>query len=104
MPELWLGPVPPVERHFRASVAYRMCLVADGEFDGMLSLRQAWEWDIAAGALIAAKAGATVTNRLGEAIRFNAVVPRSNGVLAAAPGLHRDLLAQLRNAVNIRSK
>ena len=98
VPELWHGPVPPVERHFRASVAYRMCLVADGEFDGMLSLRQAWEWDIAAGALIAARAGATVTNRLGEAIRFNAAVPRSNGVLAAAPGLHRELLAQLRDA------
>ena len=95
-PELWRGPVPAVERHFRASVAYRLCLVAEGAFDGMLSLRQAWEWDIAAGALIAARAGAAVTNRAGEAIRFNAEVPRSDGVLVAAPGVHRDLVAQLR--------
>lgn len=95
-PALWHGTVPDVTRHFRASVAYRLCLVADGAFDGMLSLRQAWEWDIAAGALIASRAGAAVTNRLGEAIRFNAQTPRSNGVLVAAPGLHAVLLAQLR--------
>jgi myo-inositol-1(or 4)-monophosphatase len=88
--------VPPVTRHFRASVAYRLCLVAEGAFDGMLSLRQAWEWDIAAGALIASMAGATVTNRLGEPLRFNAETPRSNGILVAAPLLHDALLAQLR--------
>ncbi len=94
-PDLWRGPVPPVQRHFRASVAWRLCLVAEGAFDGILSLRQAWEWDIAAGALIAERAGAAVTNRLGEPIRFNAEVPRSNGILVAAPGLHRDLMAGL---------
>ncbi len=95
-PELWNGPVPEVTRHFRASVAYRLCLVADGAFDGMISLRQAWEWDIAAGALIADRAGATVTNRQGTALHFNAELPRSNGVLVAAPGLHRELLARLK--------
>lgn len=95
-PDLWHGPVPEVTRHFRASVAYRLCLVAEGEFDAMLSLRQAWEWDIAAGALIAALAGASVSNRLGEALRFNAETPRSNGVLVAAPALHTALLAQLK--------
>ena len=95
-PDLWTGPVPEVTRHFRASVAYRLCLVAEGAFDGMLSLRQAWEWDIAAGVLIAARAGAAVSNRRGEALQFNAGVPRSNGVLVASPGLHHDLLARLR--------
>lgn len=95
-PELWTGPVPEVTRHFRASVAYRLCLVAEGAFDGMISLRQAWEWDIAAGALIASMAGAAVTNRLGDALHFNAETPRSNGVLVAAPGLHSDLLARLK--------
>ena len=96
VPELWHGPVPDVTRHFRPSVAYRLCLVAEGAFDGMLSLRQAWEWDIAAGALIAAQAGAAVTNRRGEALRFNMEPPRSNGVLVAAPGLHGELLARLK--------
>ncbi|MEO8243181.1 MAG: 3'(2'),5'-bisphosphate nucleotidase CysQ [bacterium] len=94
-PDLWLQ-VPQLTRHFRASVAYRLCLVADGSFDSMLSLRQAWEWDIAAGALIAARAGAIVTNRNGDLLHFNAELPRSNGVLVAAPGLHHVLLDQLK--------
>ncbi len=94
-PELWTE-VPDVARHFRASVAYRLCLVADGAFDGMISLRQAWEWDIAAGALIASRAGATVTNRQGSPLHFNAESPRSDGVLVAAPGLHGALLARLK--------
>ena len=93
--EHWIGPVPDITRSFRASVAYRLCLVAQGAFDGMLSLRQAWEWDIAAGALIAERAGAIVTDRTGAALRFNAEIPRSNGVLAAPPGLHAELLARL---------
>ena len=94
--DLWTE-VPDVTRHFRASVAYRLCLVAEGGFDGMLSLRQAWEWDIAAGSLIAARAGAVVSDRLGQSLRFNAPVPRSNGVLVAAPGLHGALLARLKH-------
>ncbi|MEO6300784.1 MAG: 3'(2'),5'-bisphosphate nucleotidase CysQ [Paracoccaceae bacterium] len=94
-PDLWTE-VPDVTRHFRASVAYRLCLVADGAFDGMISLRQAWEWDIGAGALIADRAGATVTNRLGAPLHFNAELPRSNGILVATPGLHCELLARLK--------
>lgn len=94
-PEHWPGGVPDLRRSFRASLAYRMCLVAEGRHDGMLTLRDTWEWDIAAGALIAERAGARVTDRTGGALRFNAAHPRAPGVLAAAPGLHRALLARL---------
>ncbi len=94
-PELWRGGVPDVKRGFRASVAYRLALVAQGRFDGMLSFRKGWEWDIAAGALIAARAGATVTDATGKALAFNRPVPQSNGLLVAAPALHAALLARL---------
>jgi myo-inositol-1(or 4)-monophosphatase len=94
-PENWPGGVPPVKRSFRASLAYRMCLVAEGRHDGMLTLRDAWEWDIAAGSLIAERAGARVTDRQGAALRFNADPPLAPGVLAAAPGVHRGLMARL---------
>jgi myo-inositol-1(or 4)-monophosphatase len=94
-PEYWPGGVPQVQRHFRASIAWRLCLVAEGAFDAMLTLRPAWEWDIAAGALIAARAGAAVSDRRGAALRFNAPDPRSDGVVVAAPGLHADLMARL---------
>jgi myo-inositol-1(or 4)-monophosphatase len=94
-PEHWPGGVPDVKRSFRASVAYRLALVGQGRFDGMLSFRQGWEWDIAAGSLIAARAGAAVSDRHGAALRFNMPVPKADGVVVAAPGLHRALMERL---------
>lgn len=96
-PDQWIGAPPEVIRAFRASVAYRLSLVADGAFDGMLSFRQAWEWDIAAGALIAEKAGAVVTDRTGAALQFNRANPRSNGLVAAAPGFHAALIKRMKS-------
>ena len=94
-PEHWSGGVPAVKRSFRTSLAYRLCLVAEGRHDGMLTLRDAWEWDIAAGALIAQRAGATVTDRHNQALIFNTEHAKRPGVLAAAPGLHACLMARL---------
>ncbi|WP_151720249.1 3'(2'),5'-bisphosphate nucleotidase CysQ [Gemmobacter serpentinus] len=94
-PDHWPGGVPEVKRSFRASLAYRMCLVAEGRYDAMLTLRPAWEWDIAAGALIAARAGAVVTDRQGHALQFNNPHPQSDGVIAAPLGLHSALRAGL---------
>lgn len=94
----WPGGVPDLRRSFRASLAYRLCLVAEGRYDGMLTLRAAWEWDIAAGGLIAERAGAKVTDQAGAALRFNAAHPQANGVIAASPGLHAALLARLHPA------
>lgn len=94
-PQHWPGGVPDLKRSFRASLAYRLCLVAEGRHDGMLTLRDAWEWDIAAGSLIAARAGAAVTDRTGQTLRFNQPNPLAPGVLVAAPGLHAALLQRL---------
>lgn len=89
--------VPPVKRHFRPSLAYRFCLVAEGRFDAMMTLRDCWEWDIAAGSLIAQEAGATVTDRRGAALQFNSPAARTPGAIAAAPGIHPALLAPDQN-------
>jgi myo-inositol-1(or 4)-monophosphatase len=94
-PALWPGGVPPVIRAFRPSLAYRLCLVAEGRYDAMLTLRDAWEWDIAAGALIAAEAGATVTDRTGASPRFNAAHPATAGLVVAGAALHDRLIAGL---------
>lgn len=93
--EKWPGGVPEVQRSFRASLAYRLCLAAEGRHDGMLTLRNAWEWDIAAGSLIAARAGAVVTDRHGAALRFNQPGALAAGVLALPPALHADALRRL---------
>ena len=94
-PEHWPGGVPAIKRSFRTSLAYRLCLVAEGRHDGMLTLRDAWEWDIAAGALIAQRAGATVTDRCNHPLVFNTEGAKRPGVLAAAPGLHAKLMSRL---------
>lgn len=92
LPDHWPGGVPDLRRSFRPSLAYRLCLVAEGRHDAMLTLRPTWEWDIAAGSLIASRAGATVTDGLGAALHFNQPDPRAPGVIAASPGLHAALL------------
>lgn len=93
-PEHWRIP-PPVKRAFRASLAYRLCLVADGAFDAMLTLRDSWEWDVAAGVLIAERAGAVVSDRSGGVLVFNRDRPQVAGVLTAPPVLHAALLGHL---------
>ncbi|MDJ1009370.1 MAG: 3'(2'),5'-bisphosphate nucleotidase CysQ [Paracoccaceae bacterium] len=91
----WRVPPDDLARSFRPSLAYRLALVGQGRFDAMLTLRDAWEWDIAAGTLIAAEAGATVTDRTGAALSFNAPGAKAPGVLAAGPGVHAALIARL---------
>jgi myo-inositol-1(or 4)-monophosphatase len=95
VPEKWPGGVPRLERHFRSSLAWRLCLAAEGRFDGMLTLRDAWEWDIAAGSLIATRAGLTVTDRHGEPLRFNSPRGYAEGVLALPSIAHAEALQRL---------
>ncbi|MCG3268577.1 3'(2'),5'-bisphosphate nucleotidase CysQ [Yoonia sp. I 8.24] len=88
----WRGGItPPIRRVFRSSLAYRLCLVGEGRFDGMITLRPSWEWDIAAGALIASEAGASVTDQHQQRLAFNNPLPKVPGVLAAGPDLHGNL-------------
>ena len=94
-PRHWPGGVPRVSRHFRPSLAWRLALIGEGAFDAMITLRDTWDWDIAAAALIAAEAGAMVTDRYGQALRFNRESALNQGVLAASRSLHAGLLTAL---------
>jgi len=91
----WPGGVPPIERKFRSSLAYRLCIVADGSFDAMVTLRDAWEWDIAAGTLIATEAGAAVTTRENQRPLYNNEHPKLPGIVVANPALHAKFLERL---------
>ncbi|MBZ4022107.1 3'(2'),5'-bisphosphate nucleotidase CysQ [Rhodobacter sp. TJ_12] len=92
----WRGPRPSYKRSFRPSLAWRLCLVAEGRFDASLSLRQAWEWDVAAASLIAERAGAITTDRTGAPLCFNTPSARADGLLVANPVLHQKYLEALR--------
>jgi myo-inositol-1(or 4)-monophosphatase len=91
----WPGGVPEVARHYRPSLAYRLSLVAEGRYDAMLTFRDSWEWDIAAGELILREAGASTSDRQGAPLRFNNPHPQVDGVVAAGPALHDEILGAL---------
>lgn len=91
----WKGGCPPVERCFRSSLAYRLALVAEGRFDAMITLRMAWEWDIAAGALLVSEAGGRIATQRGGPLRFNNPHPQLDGVVAGTPAVVDALLDRL---------
>ena len=95
-PEYWKdGRVPLFRREFRPSLAWRLCLVAQGRFDAALSVRHVWEWDIAAGSLIAQRAGAIASDRHGQPMRFNSPRAMVDGMVVAGPRLHGEMRAAM---------
>ena len=92
----WPGGVPNVDRHYRPSLAYRLSLVGSGAFDAMVTLRDSWEWDIAAGSLIVTEAGGHITDRQGLPLRFNNAHPTLDGIVAGSAPLHAIFLDKLR--------
>jgi myo-inositol-1(or 4)-monophosphatase len=78
------------------SIALRIALVAAGEADLVATLKWGFEWDIAAAALIASEAGATVSGALGQPLAFNTASGEAFGVLVAAPGIHAAAVERLR--------
>jgi myo-inositol-1(or 4)-monophosphatase len=79
------------------SIALRIALVAAGEADLVATLKWGFEWDIAAAALIAEEAGATVTGVLGQPLAFNTASGEAFGVLVATPGIHGAAVERLRD-------
>jgi myo-inositol-1(or 4)-monophosphatase len=58
----------------------------------MVTFRDTWEWDVAAGSILVREAGGAVTDGAGDSLWFNGAVPKTNGVMAAAGALHGALL------------
>ena len=84
----WPEPWPEMRFEKRNAIAYRMALVAAGAFDAAIALSPKWDWDIAAGALIAEEAGARVSDHHGRAWRFNRPDPRQASLVCSAPAIH----------------
>ncbi|MBT3370604.1 MAG: 3'(2'),5'-bisphosphate nucleotidase CysQ [Rhodospirillaceae bacterium] len=81
--------------HMVNSIAYRMCLVADGRYDACISLSGKCDWDIAAAELILAEAGGVNSNSHGEAFRYNQSDTLHKSVIGAGPALHAHILTFL---------
>ncbi len=96
-PEHWQQPHGLVP-HFRPSLAYRLGLVAEGRFDAMLTLRPAWEWDVAAGDLIVAEAGGVAKTVAGAPTRYNNPHPQLAGLVAGPAKLVQNIIKGLQPA------
>ncbi len=88
-------PWPPMEIESRSSIAYRIVLVAAGQFDAMLALSSKRDWDLAAAQIVATEAGALVTTHTGAAMRYNCESTLHPSVVAAGPKLHARLMERV---------
>ncbi|MDP6403798.1 MAG: 3'(2'),5'-bisphosphate nucleotidase CysQ [Alphaproteobacteria bacterium] len=90
---------PPVyERDyvFINSIAYRMSLVAAGNYDGTVSTAEKSDWDLAAADLVVREAGGLISAPDGSTLVYNLQDPRHDGIIAAPPRLHGEIIARLR--------
>ena len=92
--------LPKVDRDLVAvekpnSIALRMAMVAADRADLVATMRWGNEWDIAAAALVAEEAGASITDALGRPLVFNKPQPRAFGVLTSTRGIHAAAVERL---------
>ncbi len=93
----WPEPWPFMRFENRNALAYRMSLVAAGAFDAAIAFTPRWDWDVAAGSLIATEAGAVVTDHHGGQWAFNRPDPRQTGMVCSAAALHPLIIARTRH-------
>jgi myo-inositol-1(or 4)-monophosphatase len=93
----WPQPWPAMRVEARNSTAYRMCLVASGDFDAAVAPVRKSDWDVAAGDLIAREAGCFVGDHRGEAFRYNRPRPSQASLICATPALAPLILDRVRH-------
>ncbi len=84
------------------SIAYSLALVAAGMAPAMITFEKEHEWDVAAAAILLREAGATVTDGLGQPLRFNQPQPSYRGTIALSPDARPAvdlILARLRSTI-----
>jgi len=94
-PDLWRRTPPQVAPSHRPSLAWRLCLVAKGRVDALVTLRGTFDWDVAAGALMVSEAGGVSRTRTGEAPVFNTPDAHLPGFISGPKALVDDVLSRL---------
>jgi 3'(2'), 5'-bisphosphate nucleotidase len=86
----------PVANLVPAGSSLKLCLLAEGRADLYPRLGRTMEWDIAAGSLIAARAGAAVSDRHGVELRFNSPGAKTAGIFTAPLAVHSEILTNFK--------
>ncbi|MAI88912.1 3'(2'),5'-bisphosphate nucleotidase CysQ [Ponticaulis sp.] len=100
-PEHWPDPWPDLvfPDVTPNATAYRMALVADGRWDAVVVLRNKFDWDVAAAALIIAEAGGAVSCHIGDEFLFNQKVALQRSLIAGGPVIHEQIVARMNHLV-----
>jgi myo-inositol-1(or 4)-monophosphatase len=93
----WQTPWPQMDVVSRNSIAYRMCLVASGHFDGAIALSAKSDWDVVAACLIVSEAGALATTHEGDRFAFDHAVPLQKSLVVAGKPLHPLLIDRVKH-------
>ena len=88
----WPDPWPAMQTEMRNSMAYRLCLVASGEVDAVVTVSSKSAWDLAGADLLVHEAGGSVSTHDGTPFAYNQPDHSCPNVLAAGPGLYDTLL------------
>ena len=88
-------PWPAMDIETRSSIAYRMVLVAAGQFDAALALSSKRDWDLAAAQIVVTEAGGMVTSHDGSLPRYNRVDAVQPSIVCAGPALHAKLIERI---------
>lgn len=79
----WPEQMPAARFTTIGSLAYKLALVAAGRFDGLISLRAANDWDLAAAVLILREVGGFLGDGSGKRLSLNGPTLRHQGLVAA---------------------
>lgn len=91
----WPKPWPQMDINQRNSIAYRMALVASGEFDCAIATAPKHYWDVAAGTIIIQEAKGKVTDHKGRDFHFDQTNSLERSLAATNIMLYDDIISRL---------
>ena len=92
----WKEPWPKMDIENRNSIAYRMALVASGQYDAMMALNSKNDWDIAAGDLLISEAGGIVTLHTNKKIIYNTENIKKPSVIGTNKSIHDKIIKRVK--------
>jgi myo-inositol-1(or 4)-monophosphatase len=92
----WSHPWPEMTIEQRNSMAYRVALVAAGQFDATVAFSLKHDWDLAAADIILREAGGLMCHLDGSAVTFNGQQLAHPGIVASGQGLYPELLSRVK--------
>jgi myo-inositol-1(or 4)-monophosphatase len=95
----WPIPWPQLNAHTRNSIAYRMALVATGQFDAAIATTSKNDWDLAAATLILQEANGVATDHLGNEFILNRIPSKQLSLLAAGKNMHQQILPRFAHII-----